>query len=413
MNETGKAPLLRPNHRPTLYLLTVLTIAILGITSCKGHTHITGTVTSKWGSPIYPAQITLRQGERVQQVQASRDGKFDIAMDHAPFKVELKLIATSSYYNTVEKNFSSSAGLKTIDITMEEAPEPTVAEVRKLLLKGVSVNEAKKLAELMCRQLPNAAAFPVKSFMSGDDVHDTLVLLSSVAQPCLVDHLADATWMPDSRSEPLADFHAGDAALWILTEAGLDWDKVVTPLLDPKKQESIGVFAYFDWVNKGNHRKVVQQAVKRWLQEHPECCGTEKDFINTPETATITRISPPRLAELQQAWPRLRAGMDEKIARQLLGPPDVEADLLHLGGVASLNRYEKTAAFYFIETRSNAGKPDFRHRDFVRDRYLIIFFSENGKFVRAFSNVPEFAAIFPRSEKLWSRIIYASMAARQ
>lgn len=411
MNQTGKTPPVRLNRLRIYCLLLAGPFVFVAFTGCKGHTHITGTVKSKVGSPVYPVQITLRQGEWVQQVQASTDGKFDIALDHALFRVELKLSAVSYFYKPVEKTFSSGDNLKTIDITMEEVPEPTVAEVRKLRLKGITVNEARKLAELMCRQLPNAAAFPMKSFLSGDDVHDTLVLLSGVARPCLVEHLADSTWMPDSRSEPMADFHAGDAALWILTDAGLDWD-IVVPLLDQKEWQGVGVYEYFYWVNKGNHRKVVQQVVKRWLQEHPQCCGSEADFSdNGIERAPGNKITPQRFAELQLAWSKLKPGMDEKLARQLLGPSDGEFNIEPMVGFMDYRSHEKSAAFYFVETPDNpTRKLDFRERDPLRDRYVIVFFSFDGKLVRAFSNVPELPPLYPKTEKQWEAMVEASMA---
>jgi len=293
---------------------------------------------------------------------------------------------------------------------MEERPEPTLAEIRKSWLKGVTLKDAKEQAELMCQQLPNAAAFPMKSFMSGDDVHDSLVSLGSVAQPCLVEHLSDSAWMPDSRSEPLADFHAGDAALWILADAGLEWDAVITPLVDPKGTGNAGVFEYFNWVNRANHRKVVQKAVKKWLQEHPDCCGTEADFANTSDSAPVSKISPQRFAELQRAWKQLKPGMDEQVARKLLGPSDGTADPEHMDGVADLNRFEKSAEFYVVENRSGKdGKFDCRRRNSLRDRYAIVFYGENGKFIRAFSNVPELPPIFPKSEKFWYSMIVASM----
>ncbi len=386
-------------------------IAFLGV-GCKGHTHIAGTVKNKWDQPIYPATITLRQGERTRQTQASRDGKFDIALEHDPFTVELKLTATSDIYKTTEKSFSSRDHLQSMDLTMEELPEPTLAELRKSLLKGLAVKDAKELAEQMCRQLPNAAAFPLKSFMSGDDVHDTLVLLGGVAQSCLVDHLTDSTWMPDSRSEPLADFHAGDAALWILSDAGLDFDGVIVPLLDQKKWHETGVYEYFFWVNQGNHRNLVQTSVKRWLQQHPQCCGTEADFSNVADASTLDKIPSLRFLDLQKHLSAIKPGMNEQDVRLLLGPPDGEADVKHMDGVIVFNRYEKSAAFYFLEMGSG-GKVDFRRRSFFRDRYIIVFFSENGKFVRVFSNVSQLPPIFPRSEKLWNGMIHASMAARK
>jgi hypothetical protein len=65
-------------------------------------------------------------------------------------------------------------------------------------------NQATKLAELMCRQLPNAATVleisrdqganvgPAKEPFVTDDVHDALVRLGPYAVPCLVDRLTDA-----------------------------------------------------------------------------------------------------------------------------------------------------------------------------------------------------------------------------
>lgn len=396
-----------PTRPSSLVLLMVFSIAVI-FAGCKGRTHITGTVKNKWGSPVYLATVTLRAGEHMQQVQTSSDGKFDITLDHSPFKTGLKLTVTSNIYKTSERSFSSADRLKTVDIVVEEQPEPTLAEIRKRWLKGLSLNEATSLAEQMCSQLPNAAGFPMKSFLSGDDVHDTLVLLSGVAQPCLVEHLADSAWMPDSRSEPLADFHAGDAALWILSDAGLDWD-IVVPLLNKKRWNGVGVYEYFYWVNQGNHRELVQQRVSKWLQEHPDCCGTAADFTDTPEAAPISKISPQRFQQLRLAWKQLKPGMDARLARQLLGSPDAIADT-EREEVPDLNRFEKSAEFYVVENRTGKnGKFDFMRRDSLRDRYVIVFYGENGKFIRAFSNVLELPPIFPKSEKFWSSMIVASM----
>jgi hypothetical protein len=399
----------RSNHFRSFCLLIAFVTALLILTGCDGGTRITGTVKNVYGGPMSNVQVTLKEGHRSIHAISSDQGKFTIGMTHSPFNVEFELSMARNGYKPFSKTFHSHDHLKTIDVIMQEAPEPTLAEIRKERLKGVTLKDAKELAELMCQELPNASAFPFKSFISGDDVHDTLVLLSGVAQPCLVEHLADSAWMPDSRSEPLADFHAGDAALWILSDAGLDWD-IVVPLLNQKKWNGIGVFAYFEWVNQGSHRKVVQQAVRKWLQKHPDCCGTSADFTNNTDSAPASKISPQRFAELQQSWRQLKPGMDEQVVRKLLGPADDTADPEHMDGVADLNRFEKSAEFYVVENRSGKnGKFDCRRRDSLRDRYVIVFYGKNGKFIRAFSNVPELPPIFPKSEKFWDSMIVASM----
>ncbi|HEV2992007.1 MAG TPA: carboxypeptidase-like regulatory domain-containing protein [Candidatus Angelobacter sp.] len=393
----------------------ICAIVFLGLSGCDRSTHITGIVKNAYGAVIPNVDIALTQGEHAVRTHSSNQGRFSIEMVHAPSNAKLTLSFTRDGYQPFSKSLNADDHLADLEITLQEAPEPTVAEVRKLRLKGLNAYEARERAELMCRQLPNAAAFPLKSFLSGDDVHDTLVLLSRFAQPCLVDHLTDSTWMPDSRSEPLAVFHSGDAALWILADAGLDWSSVIEPLMDPKKWRVIGVFAYFDWVNKGHHRKVVQGAVKRWLQQHPECCGSEADFGPTGINNTPTyKIAQQRFLELQQAWMKLKPGMNEKLARQLLGAPDAIADLEHLDGVVELNRFEKSAEFYVIENRTGkSAKFDYRNRDSLRDRYVIVFYGGNGKFVRAFSDVPELPPIYPQNEKHWSSMIEASQTRMQ
>jgi len=75
---------------------------------------------------------------------------------------------------------------------------------------------------------------------------------------------------------------------------------------------------------------------------------------------------------------------------------------------------ELSASHAVVEDRTGKeGKFDYRRRDSLRDRYVIVFYSGNGKFARAFSNVRELPPIYPHSEKLWTRMIYSSMAVLQ
>jgi hypothetical protein len=405
----------RSNHFRSFCLLLAFVTTLLILTGCDGGTRVTGTVKNAYGGSMSNVQITLKEGNRSIHAISSDQGKFTIGMTHSPFNVELELFMARNGYKPFSKTFHSHDHLKTIDVTMQEAPAPTLAEIRKEWLKGVTLKDAQELAELMCRQMPNIAAFPMKSFLSGDDVHDTLVLLSGVGKQCMVDHITDSAWVPDARSEPKADFRAGDSALWILFDAGMDWDGVITPLIDPKKYEGIGVFEYFDWANKGNHRKVVQKAARNWLQEHPQCCSSEADFAATadaspPNPETLYRIDPQRFTKLKLALAKLKPGMDEKQARRLLGPSDAEADLREMAGMIDLTDYEKTAAFYFVETHAGPGKAfDIQRRNPLRDRYVIVIFGGNGKFIRAFSNVSELPPIFPTSDKLWISLFEESL----
>ncbi len=408
----------QPQRIGLLMCVTVLISAALCtfLVGCDGFTHINGIVKNSQGVPVPNVGIQLSADGRTIETVSSADGQFHIGMVHPPSNVRLKLLVKKDGYQPFTRAFRArNRPTAPLTITLQEATEPTLAEIRKSRLQGTSLKDGKELAELMCRQLPNIAAFPMKSALSGDDVHDTLVLLSGVAQQCLVDHITDSAWVPDARSEPKADFRAGDSALWILFDAGMDWDGVITPLIDPKKFESIGVYEYFDWVNKGNHRKIVQKAAKNWLQEHPQCCGSEADFAGTADatrsnTETLYKIDPQRFTRLKHALAELKPGMDEKQARQILAPSDAEVDLREMAGIFDLTDYEKTAAFYFVETHAAPGKTfDIERRNPLRDRYVIVFFGGNDKLIRIFSNVSELPPIFPANDKLWTSMFEESL----
>jgi hypothetical protein len=49
---------------------------------------------------------------------------------------------------------------------------------------------------------------------------------------------------------------------------------------------------------------------------------------------------------------------------------------------------------------------DISRRDPLRDQYVILFFSAEGKFTRMFSNIADIPPIFPRSEASWHRLMW-------
>jgi|ERR1051326_3529240 hypothetical protein len=181
----------RSNSLRFLGFFSFCVIATLALIGCDGFTHINDIVKDRGGAPVPNVDVVLATGERSDHALSSSDGKFNVGMVHAPTNVKLTLSLTRDGYAPYHKAFQSHDHLTSLDITLQPLPEPTLGQVRKLRLKGLNAFESRELAELMCQQLPNAAAFPMKSFLSGDDVHDTLVLLNGFAQSCLVDHLTD------------------------------------------------------------------------------------------------------------------------------------------------------------------------------------------------------------------------------
>src|SRR5215510_3465446 len=399
------------------FLFAALAALIISLTlaSCDGGTKIVGVVKDRAGTPIGDVKITLAAGESIRQVESASDGRFLVAMMHSPFKVELKLSAAKIGYRQFYTAFSSrKRPLGSVEITLQEEQEPSLTEIRKLRTKGLSAAEATKLAGLICRQLPNSAAFPGKGPLIGDDVHDTLVLLGNFALPCLIDRITDTTWMPDPRSDPLwGDFRAGDAAFFILCAAGVDFNSVAVPLLNPKDWKGIGVFAYFDWINKGNHRQRLQAAVRRWTEQNPSCCNGGLDLTTEQLASARFTMPPEKLSVLQQSVARLRPGMEEGLVRKSLSAPDFESSVKEIRDIIILNRHEKSALVYLVEASSDVAQSHrFRQRDFLRDRYVIVFFTEQGKFVRVFSNAPQVPPIFPANYRLWMRLMYGDDAVK-
>jgi hypothetical protein len=147
--------------------------------------------------------------------------------------------------------------------------------------------EARKLAELMCRQLPNVTTIleiiqapsnvTNNSNVSApeppviDDVYDTLVWLGRSSLPCLTGRLTDTHWMHDPRSEPLLGVPlVADVAYMILSDKGVP---DVLSKLAHKKPDQLRMDDYFLWPSVGNHRLRLQAAIRAWIAQHPDCCA--------------------------------------------------------------------------------------------------------------------------------------------
>jgi hypothetical protein len=260
-----------------------------------------------------------------------------------------------------------------------------------------------KLADRMCSQLPNLALLPFKDErFSGDDVHDTLVMLGEDAVPCLVDRISDETWMPDPRQAPVANVRAGDVAFFLLNRLGVDFD-IVLPMLDKEEWNGVGIYAYFAWANQTGNRKRLQEAVREWLRNHPDCCRREPSPSHDSRIQPRFRLNSPQLAQLRDKLARLQPRMERTTILQMLGPADFLHDEKSTGFNLGMHmRGEASAAFYFVERWSEPRAA----RDFLRDRYVILFFSEQGKLIRMFSNVEEIPPIFPTSKEVWFRLAW-------
>jgi hypothetical protein len=303
----------------------------------------------------------------------------------------------------------------------------TASAQRTAFPQGLDPKHATALAERMCRQLPNvetilgmktvvpdsaALPAPTEEMYVTDDVYDALLRLGPYSLPCLTERLLDTRWMPDPREEPLLGVpHVGDVAYIILMDKGV---ADVLRALAHKKADAIRMDEYFLWPSVGDHRKRLQNAVRAWLVKHPDCCGAPPVMWPTSPAQVKFQMSAAELATARTEFLRLRPGMSPAQVQKIVGKPDA-IDLggetpdhfqINLLGLCANDHNEHLAYIYFTERWTD----EIGRRDPLHDRYLIIFFSAEGKFTRMFSNVPEIPAIFPSGARLWQRLMWGKSA---
>jgi hypothetical protein len=275
----------------------------------------------------------------------------------------------------------------------------------------------------MCRQLPNVGTIleviqtgatnvgPAKDPPITDDVYDTLVRLGPYSLPCLIDRMRDTRWMPDPRSEPLLGAPVvGDVAYMILGDKGVH---DVLPDLVHKKPDEIRMDDYFLWPSVGDHRLRLQTAVRNWMLKHPNCCTAAPIIWTASLSAAKLRMSEVELTRTRSRLSQLRPGMSPAEVLKIAGKPDgidrsdnapqqSPSEHLSLLGFCANDHNENLAYIYFVERWADR----IDRRNPLRDRYVILFFSAEGKFMRMFSNVATIPPIFPSTETTWHRLMW-------
>jgi hypothetical protein len=292
---------------------------------------------------------------------------------------------------------------------------------------NLSAAKARKLADLMCRQLPNVATIletiqvpsnappnsvaPATEPPVTDDVYDALVWLGPASLPCLTERLADTQWMPDPRSEPLLGVPlVGDVAYMILSDKGVP---DILPKLAHRKPEQLIMDDYFLWPSVGDNRLRLQAAVRQWLAQHPNCCAAPS-IVRKPVSKPSFQMSAEELAKTRTRLSRLSPGMSAEQVLGIAGKPDAidgknqntssASASQHIGllGFCAGDRGENLAYIFFVERWT----ADIFRRDPLRDQYVILFFSAEGRFTRMFSNIADVPPIFPRNEARWQRLMW-------
>jgi hypothetical protein len=224
--------------------------------------------------------------------------------------------------------------------------------------------------------------------------------------------------MPDPRTEPLLGAPVvGDVAYMTLLYKGVP---DLLPALAHKKPNELRMDDYFIWPSIGDHRKQLQNAVRAWLREQPNCCGTSPIELRAAPAQPAFRMFEDQLAATRERLLHLRPGMNADEVVAIAGKPDAadargnksadSADTLWqnpglLGG-ASVDHDENLAYIYFVERWAD----EIARRDPLRDRYVILYFSGQGTFTRMFSNVPGIPPIFPQTAAAWQKLMWQESA---
>jgi len=191
------------------------------------------------------------------------------------------------------------------------------------------------------------------------------------------------------------------------------FDKGVPDLLTRlahKKPNELRMDDYFIWPSTRDHRQRLHNAIREWIMKHPNCCGTLPNLGPMAPTTLKFRMSKSDIERVQSKFSRLRVGMKPEQVLKIAGKPDAidpgeGLDHWHtaLLGSSAKGHNEKLAYIYFIERWSE----EIARRDPLRDRYVIVFFSGQGKLTRMLSNVATIAPILPpRDYNVWLRLAW-------
>ncbi len=121
-------------------------------------------------------------------------------------------------------------------------------------------------------------------------------------------------------------------------------------------------------------------------------------------------MSAGELETARTAFSQLRLGMKPEQVLRITGKPDAidsgtdnpEHWQTSLLGSCANDHNENLAYIYFIQRWAD----EIARRDPLRDRYVIVFFSAEGKLTRVLSNVAAIPPIFPASEAVWERLMW-------
>ena len=127
--------------------------------------------------------------------------------------------------------------------------------------------------QALCNRVSEIKTLPYYPEEADDPAFLELYNAGEKVIPCLIDKVGDTTSMRDPRMDPGyagIDNKVGDVALWVLEDIIHDDHFDVVQFLPPKVQADFkedGVYAYFKYVQKNEHRMELQNKLYKWYRE--------------------------------------------------------------------------------------------------------------------------------------------------
>lgn len=145
-------------------------------------------------------------------------------------------------------------------IPQHKLNEKLTNNVVSLNQQNQNLNEFVEDVNLLCNKLFELKRMPHKDKVADDYVYDGLMEKGNKAIPCLVEKITDLTIMDDPREAPhILNFRVGDAAVFMLYRITEEPLISILPKEFAKQWETEGVYAYFAYVEKPQHRKKIKQ----------------------------------------------------------------------------------------------------------------------------------------------------------
>ena len=124
-------------------------------------------------------------------------------------------------------------------------------------------------AQSLCGRVPEIKVLPFKGERVNDAAYNAFIEAGEAALPCLIAKITDTRKMRDPRQAPGyagIETRVGDVAYFVLVDiAKLDFIGIF-PARVQERYKTVGVYAYFEFVQKKRNREWLQRRLNEWYR---------------------------------------------------------------------------------------------------------------------------------------------------